>query len=433
MSHKDTIAAEMLSKRALECVRRARTAMILDEPFFGTLAALLALVEDTSCDTMWTDGVSVGYNPTYVTTISQLELKGVFAHEVMHCVAGHPWRRDNRDPEDWNEAADYAINPIVKDANFHLPDNVLFDAAYRGLSSETIYSRLAQKKDKSQDKSQSPSPGSKPEPGKAGSAGGDKSQQDKSKPGQDPNGKDADKSKAQPGSNAAAKQGKPQAGEVRDAPAGVNKDQLAQQWKIATEQAALVAKSRGNLPGSLQELIDDNKKSVIDWKEALWQFVQTSFVSPDYQWKTPNRRYMGLGLYLPSLIGEQMPPMVVARDTSFSVPREMLEQAYAELKEIEDKMKPKVIYAIDADTRITNVLEIHPGDEFKLDAKGRGGTDFRPVFDWVEKEGIQPCCLIYITDMDGPFPKTEPDYPVLWITPPKAPKAPWGMQIEMPV
>jgi predicted metal-dependent peptidase len=64
-----------------------------------------------------------------------------------------------------------------------------------------------------------------------------------------------------------------------------------------------------------------------------------------------------------------------------------------------------------------------------IDAKGGGGTDFRPVFDIIEdprkaKEHEMeefdepPVCVVYLTDLDGSFPAEEPEYPVLWCVPP---------------
>ena len=51
----------------------------------------------------------------------------------------------------------------------------------------------------------------------------------------------------------------------------------------------------------------------------------------------------------------------------------------------------------------------------KLNPIGGGGTDFRPVFDWVASEP-DPCCLIYFTDLEcDRFPSDAPDYPVLWV------------------
>lgn len=432
---KQALDAVSRSKLAREIVSKARTELILDEPFFGVLSLKLLLVEDNACDTMWTDGVHMGYNPDFVIDTPKIEVKGVVCHEVLHCAAGHPWRRGMRDPDDWNEAADYAINPIVQDAGFYLPLGVLLDPAFKGLPAEMIYDRIHKPKD--------PSDSQQPQPNQGGQGqSSDESPKQPGNPGegdgegdpQDGDSQDEGQSADKPGQGSQkGKSNKPHWGEVRDAPEGTNAKQLAQEWKLATEQAAVAAKARGKLPGSLEELVEDIKKPLIDWREVLWQFVQQAFSSPDYNWKTPNRRYMGLSLYLPALIGEQMPPVVVARDTSASMPNAMLAQIYSELKAIVEQMKPEITYAVDADAQVADVMEILPGDDFKFNAKGRGGTDFRPVFRWVEEQDIQPCCLIYLTDMDGPAPEFEPEYPVLWVTPPKARKAPWGMQIEMPL
>jgi predicted metal-dependent peptidase len=51
----------------------------------------------------------------------------------------------------------------------------------------------------------------------------------------------------------------------------------------------------------------------------------------------------------------------------------------------------------------------------ELTPEGGGGTDYRPVFEWVEQEGLDPACLVYLTDMECMhFPRCDPEYPVLW-------------------
>ena len=42
----------------------------------------------------------------------------------------------------WNIACDYAINPLLVEAGFELPEGALLDPAYAGLSAEDIYARL---------------------------------------------------------------------------------------------------------------------------------------------------------------------------------------------------------------------------------------------------------------------------------------------------
>src|SRR5690242_20345889 len=113
-------------------VQIARSTLLLDQPFFGVLALGLELTEDATCKTAWTNGQSLGFSPAFVDTLTDDELKGLIAHEVMHCACGHPWRRDARDHTRWNEAADYAINAVLRDAGFALPSGALLDASYDG-------------------------------------------------------------------------------------------------------------------------------------------------------------------------------------------------------------------------------------------------------------------------------------------------------------
>ena len=58
--------------------------------------------------------------------------------------------------------------------------------------------------------------------------------------------------------------------------------------------------------------------------------------------------------------------------------------------------------------------------------RGGGGTDHRPVFDWVREHGRQPDLFIGLTDLFTRFPNTRPHYPVLWVAPESHGRAPWG-------
>src|SRR4029077_17910888 len=73
---------------------------------------------------------------------------GLIAHEVMHCAAGHPMRLGGRDFEDFNIAADYAVNQIILKAGLELPDDRLYDAQFEGLSAEEIYPKVRRGKAK---------------------------------------------------------------------------------------------------------------------------------------------------------------------------------------------------------------------------------------------------------------------------------------------
>jgi len=70
----------------------------------------------------------------------------------------------------------------------------------------------------------------------------------------------------------------------------------------------------------------------------------------------------------------------------------------------------------------------------RMTMKGRGGTDFRPVFQWLAREAPE-AVLLYATDGFGTFPTASPPSPVLWLlTPPhiQAEKIPFGAGVEIP-
>jgi predicted metal-dependent peptidase len=75
-----------------------------------------------------------------------------------------------------------------------------------------------------------------------------------------------------------------------------------------------------------------------------------------------------------------------------------------------------------------------PGASVRV--RGRGGTDFRPVFAWVAERWaagvMRPDGLIYLTDGFGRFPDPAPAYPVLWVvTPHGARDIPFGAVLRL--
>src|SRR5262245_56323675 len=113
---------------AMQRVVRARSQLVMFQPFFGTLALYLILVEDaTKCEAMATDGKHLFFNPQWVMERSDPELIGVIAHEVEHNARRHHTRRGFRNFEKWNIATDYCINGDLLKAGFVLPEGVLVD------------------------------------------------------------------------------------------------------------------------------------------------------------------------------------------------------------------------------------------------------------------------------------------------------------------
>jgi len=409
-------------------ISKQRSALVLDQPFFGALSLRLKVVEDPSCKTFWTDGESLGYNPAYLAGLNDLETRGILAHEILHVANGHCWRQGDRDPGLWNDACDYAINPIVYDAGMQLPKGGLFDARFRGKSAEEIYGILAQeKRQKEKQQGKGKQDGGKPDaqPGqKPGDTPGGSS------PPQSANGANTPSATPEPGTSPEAA---PSCGEVRQYKAD-DKSQKEADWKVAVLQAAKAAKMRGGLGGSLEGMVQLAVEPVVDWRAILQRFAQES--SPtDYSFAMPNRRYLHMGLYLPSLNEPAVGDAVFVRDASGSVFDETQAQFDAEILVVNETVRPRRLIVLDCDTRVKQVQIFERGDAVKLPpVRGGGGTSFVDPFKRLADEGIHPTFLVYLTDMDGAFPTDVPSYPVLWAsTVPlkRAKPAPFGEMMEV--
>jgi len=346
---------------------KAKTTLVLDQPFFGfLLMSKLQFVKRDEIPTMATDGRKVYYNSAFVDSLPMKQLVGVLAHEVMHLALCHHTRRNAREMTKWNVACDFAINPLLKTSGFELPSGILDDPKFKDKYSEEIYSMLPPSM-------KFPSNGIGEVMDATNEAGGRASSADRAL-------QEAD-------------------------------------WKVATAQAALIAKQRGKLPGDLERFIEEIMEPVVDWREKLKNFVMETLMA-DYSWSRPNRRFIWQNIYLPSTIREGMGEIVVWVDTSGSIDNEMLSKFAAEIRAIAHECKPSALYVVYIDAAVARVDTFHPadGDEIEIRPAGGGGTDFAPGFEWVEKQGIKPVCGIYLTDLCGSFPDEHPTYPVLWVT-----------------
>ncbi|MGU7775670.1 vWA domain-containing protein [Burkholderia sp. MR1-5-21] len=403
-------------------IKRQRTALVLDHPFIGALACRLKLVEDPSCETFWTDSVAVGYNPTYAASLPDLQIRGVLAHEVWHVANGHCWRQGHREHRGWNEACDYAVNPIVLDAGLQLPPGGLVDPRFKGRSAEEIYGmRLNEARQKAKQGS------GKPGDGKPGDSSGNPQS---GKPGSSPGSSDSPSSSA-PGD--VTGEHAPSFGEVRQY-TGSDKAAKEAEWRVAVLQAAKAAQARGSFGGALQAAVERAVAPVVDWRSLLHRFAQDA-APTDYTWSMPNRRYLHAGLYLPSLNEPAVGDAVFVRDASGSVWDDTQAQFAAEIGMVSDAVRPRRLIVMDCDTQVTQVQVFERGEPVDLaPIKGGGGTSFVDPFRRVAADGIDPAFLVYLTDMDGRFPTDVPAYPVLWAsTTPlhRARRAPFGETVEV--
>ena len=115
---------------------------------------------------------------------------------------------------------------------------------------------------------------------------------------------------------------------------------------------------------------------------------------------------------------------VIAIDTSASTSGDLtqrfLQKTFNVLKSSETFFTKVNIYVVQADVAVTSVTQIKDIEDVDkivagLDLKGKGGTDFRPVFQYVnelvkEQKFNRLKGIIYFTDGYGPFPQSRPKY-----------------------
>jgi len=87
---------------------QARTELLFNQCFFGQLAMRLRLVEDETCQTMYTDGERIGYNPFFVLRLDSAAAQWAMCHEVLHCFPAGVFVDDGEDFGS-RERADRAI------------------------------------------------------------------------------------------------------------------------------------------------------------------------------------------------------------------------------------------------------------------------------------------------------------------------------------
>jgi len=360
-----------------QMMTRARNRLLINNPFFGVLTLKLELVDTEQVPTAAVDGVHMYYNPEWIGTLTNPQVEGLVAHEVMHCVYKHMTRRKERKPGKWNNAADYVINTGLIDAGFELPPDGLIDDQYRDMSTDHVYTLLP---DNPND-----------EPGCAW--------------------------------------GLVQDGDFKSSGQRQEQDQ---DWTIAIRQAATVAKQQGNLPGNLEQLIDGLLESKVPWKEVLRNFM-TQPKKNDYTMLKPNRRFINDDLYLPSMYSEGLGDVVITVDTSGSISTKELEEFQSEINCILEDTQPEKVYVLYCDTDVHKDVDEFSSDDLpvQLTMRGGGGTDFTAPFEWVKEQGINPDAFIYFTDLYGNCSAEEPWYPTMWICTTDKSDVPFGTVIHM--
>ncbi|MCE5181717.1 MAG: VWA-like domain-containing protein [Betaproteobacteria bacterium] len=404
----------------------ARTRLILDKPFLGALVLRLPMIaaDPQWCQTTATDARSFYYNPDYIDALSLDETQFVLAHEALHCALSHFARRQHRVKLRWDVACDHAVNPLlVKDGLKPPPGTLLLDS-FEGMTAEEIYPFIDEN-NTDQPMDQHIYDGADVDAASSGKQQGD--EQREGGQGQTPRADEAQQGGSPEGAEQKqdSENGAPQ---PRPLSAG-EREALAAQWQQRLAGAAQQAQQAGKLHGLLARMVGELLQPKLPWRMLLARYM-TQAARDDFSYMRPSRREGTM--ILPSLHSAQA-DIVVALDTSGSVGSDEIDEFLAEINALKGQVRARAtLHACDAELAKDGPWLFEPWEEFKLPREfpGGGGTDFRPVFDWIERQGRSPDLLLYFTDAEGDFPKAEPPYPVIWLVKGKAP-VPWGQRIQL--
>ena len=416
--------------RAIETkLAAARTRLILDKPFLGALVLRLPMhaSDPDWCPTTATDARAFYFNPEYIGGLSLAQTQFMLAHEALHCALSHFARRQHRVKRKWDLACDYAINPLLIDDGLEAPPNALVMPPYKGMTAEEIYpliedDDLSETLDKhaydqesqeggsrsgmTEKDLEQPHPPSQSRSGEAAEdAGGDRSA----------------RSSESDGSGGPA--GEPQPLTPHE------QETLAVQWQQRLAGAAQQAQQAGKLGGELARMIDHLLQPQLPWRMLLARYM-TATARDDYSYARPSRRQGDF--ILPSLRSHQM-DILVAVDTSGSIKDAEMEEFVSEVDALKGQVRARVtLLPCDAALCEGAPFRFEPWEQLTLPREigGGGGTSFRPVFQWVAREGVQPDLMVYFTDAQGDFPAVEPPYPVIWLVKGRG-SVPWGQRIQL--
>ena len=323
------------------------------------------------------------YNPHWVDAQTDTALKCAVTHEVMHVVLKHLERLGTRQQELWNVAVDAAVNEILSHT-FQIPDKWIRIPEMKGKCAEEIYDWLI----KNAKIYKVPVGGGFD----SHIFGGGKDQQGQGQ-----------------GQNQTSGQGNANSPFYQPG-------QQPFDTARAVREAYNFAKSQGKMPAGIERMFADILNPQLDWKDVLRRFI-VQVIPHDFSYTRPAKKSYSVGYYMPMIKRESI-ELVIGVDSSGSISdeeyAEFLSEIYAMCKQFES-LKATVIIC---DAAVQEVMEIDENfDPYCVKGRGYGGTDSRPVYNYIEENMNMHNVklLVYFSDGYINIPDKEYPFPTLWI------------------
>lgn len=346
--------------------------------------------------------ISMFFNREFIDKLDDDELLGVILHETLHLALYHNVRNVDKNMQLWNIACDLEVNSIIDSMKFKLPKGGLmpqrdFELASR-LSAENYYDAIYRKIEEQKKN------------GNGGQGGfsiegmgtlDDHSQWSKTesesemvkqmvdtvvKPAIQKNENDINRSSI--------------------------KDNITEALREVSGKKNRSARY-GDQPGNYISKINVTGNGKVKWNYILNRLIRRT-LSSNYtpSFKRTSRRYGEL--VKGKIKNHKIDSIVVAVDTSGSINRDLHERFMEEIILIRRMFKIEIRY-IQCDTEVTQDIKLKRYTNVEdIAIKGGGGTDFRPVFDYIKQKNYKPNAILYFTDGQGAYPEKS-NIDTLWI------------------
>lgn len=395
----------------------------------GFIAAIMTRMNPV----VWTRDISTAavstdtlyWNPDFFERFGPDQRCTHLAHELWHVGLLHHGRLEERDPDVWNQAGDYVINAMLKEQGFDMSGfPYLLDDQFNGKSTEQVYEILLKKKE--DEKAKNPgacAPMVRPDGLEGGTPSDAPPTQDPGQPNQGGNDPSSPGSGQQPDLSSCSINGsdliKPTKKQIEDAVS-----------VVVSAKVTVMGGHRkpGDIPGEVELMIDEFLNPKLPWQTLLYNYFN-AMVNDSRSYARPNRRFDDP--LLPGNSGRDgLEHLAYFQDISGSITDEQILFFNSELKFVQEELQPDRMTVMTFDTKIRDTWEFEREQAFeKIKAMGRGGTELRDVYEWIDKN--QPTAAIIFTDMEVDIPP-DPKVPILWICvdSPRA-TAPYGTLIHV--
>ena len=395
--------------RAKQAVRRlhvANSRLLEKHPFYAVLLLQMKYSLDENCETAYTDGKRIAFNPDFMDNLTDSELDFVLMHEVLHVVLRHCDRtQKDHIPELFNVACDIVVNSNILLSNdmdlstitigeYGVSMHALPDESEGYLyTAEDAYRKLITEVKAKSAKS---------------SGNGESNFFDDHDKWQRMKGEDKDGDASQD-----------------------EQDEMNARLLNAYEAVKALGKQAGNIPVGIERIIGELIRPQTDWRTVLNDFVQAEV--NDYSLMPPDRRLQDQDFFLPDFNEKEdyVQDILFMIDTSGSMSEETVTACFSEIRGAIEQFNGRLAgYLGFFDAAVVPPVEFSSVDELKLiKPKGGGGTSFACVFDYIrdEMQDRRPAAIVILTDGEAPFPEESASdgIPVLWVVTTDK-EIPWG-------